>query len=109
VVPIRARKGRSELGVLERVVGRCEEVTEELAGAERRRSDLHDAQTRDVGELPLAAQPQHLAPRRRARTRQATGAEQDMGREPADGSEPDERSAEGRLADEDDRHRLTGR
>ena len=109
VVAVRARKGRSEFRVLERVVGRCEEVAEELAGAERRRSDLHDAQARYVGELPLAPQPQHLAPLGRARAGQATGAEQDVGCEPVDRSEADERSAERRLADEDDRHGLACR
>jgi hypothetical protein len=107
VVPGRALQGRRDLGIGERVVGRDEEVAEELARAEHRRADLHDPQAGDVGQAADAAQAEHLAPVGRAAVRHAPAPERDVRGKPVDGGEPDERPSDGSLADERDRRRVT--
>ncbi len=94
-------RGR-ELGVGERVVGRCEEVAEELARAERAGPDLDDAQPRDVRQAAHAPEAHDLAALGPARARQAAGAEDDVRGEAVDRGEPDEPAADRALADERD-------
>jgi hypothetical protein len=96
----------SRLGILGRVVGRLEEVAEELAGAERRGPHLHEPQPGDVRQPPATPESQHLAALGRARPREAPGAEDHVRREPVDRGEPEEASRNGALSEERERDRL---
>ena len=81
---------RRQLAIFEGVVGGRQEVTEELARAERRRSDLHEPQPGRVRQRAGAAQEQHLAAGGRAFTREASARQVDVRRETFHAGERDE-------------------
>ena len=104
-----APESRSDLGILERVVGWGEEVAEELPRAQGRGPDLHDPQAGHVGEPARAAQAEHLAAIRPAGARQPAASQHDVRPEAVDGREPDEGPADRALADERDCRRVARR
>ena len=96
---------RRQLAIFERVVGGRQEVAEELARAERRRSDLHEPQPGRVRQRAGAAQEQHLAAGGRAFTREASARQVDVRRETLHAGERDEMPCDGALAEEHDGRR----
>ena len=77
VTPGFAQRG-SDLGIGSRVVGRLEEVAEELARVERCRPDLDQPQAGCVRERARAAQAQDLAALRGAAAREPARAQRDV-------------------------------
>ena len=100
-----ARERGAHLGLGERVVGRGQEVAEEGPVVEHCLPHLDELQAGGLRQATLAAQPEDLAALRRARPRQAAGAQRHPAAEILDAAEPRERPGDGGLAEEDDRGR----
>ena len=109
VVPRRFGERGRELGVGERVVGRSQEVAEELARAKCRRPDLDDPQPRGIREAAAASEPEHLAALGSTRARESPRAEENVRTEPVDGGKTHERSRDRALPDERDPRRTGSR
>jgi hypothetical protein len=108
VVPGGTGEGRADLGLLQRVVRRSEEVAEEDAALEQALSDLDESKAFWLRQPASAAEAQHLAALGTALARQPTRAQPDLAAEPLDSSEACERACDRALAVEDEGGRPAG-